>query len=69
MRKTVQEIIKILSEYDPNEELLITWWGEGDDFAELVDKDQAFNLAEEALPNCIGHINDYVNSQYQGAVW
>ena len=67
MRKTVQEIIKMLSEYDPNEELVITWWGD-DDFTELVDRDQAFNLAVEALPNCIGHINDYVESQYQGKV-
>lgn len=63
MIATASEAIKLLQECKPDEILLITWWGDGD-FTEYEDRDQAFSLAEDALDNCVGHVNEYVDSQY-----
>lgn len=59
-----KDVIKIMEQLNPDEDLLITWWGDSD-WKEYKDKDQAYDLAELALDVCIGHVNDYVSSQYQ----
>mgnify|MGYP006280700897 FL=1 len=59
-----KEAIALLQQCDPEEELLITWWGDVD-WEAYKDKDQAYSLAEEQLDTCIGHINEWVQSQYE----
>jgi len=60
----VKEAIKYLGELDPDEKLVITWWSMSEDFADYSDTDQVLDLAESALDNCIGHVNDWVASEY-----
>lgn len=60
----VQEIIETLTKtYKPDDDLLITWWSDAD-FADYKDIDQAYELAEQQLDSCIGHVNEWVESQY-----
>ena len=63
MIATASEAIKLLQQLNPEESLVITWWGEAD-FKEYKDPDQAMSLTDDAIDNCIGHVNDYVESQY-----
>ena len=58
------EAIELLQKCDPEEELLITWWGNSD-WEAYEDIDQAYELAEQQLDTCIGHINDWIQSQYK----
>ena len=62
---TASEAIEALKQCDPNETLLITWWG-NTDFTEYKDRDGAFKLAEEQLDSCIAHVNEWVDEQYEG---
>jgi hypothetical protein len=62
MIATAKEAIKLLQEmYENNldEDLVITWW-DASDFDGL-DLDQAFQVCEDALEVCIGHVNETVN--------
>jgi inhibitor of KinA sporulation pathway (predicted exonuclease) len=59
-----KEAIKLLEQCDPEEELLITWWGDSD-WKPYKDTYQAYDLAEQQLEVCIGHVNDWMESQYQ----
>jgi hypothetical protein len=61
---SVQELIAALKQRDPEEALVYTYWGE-DDYNSYKDQAQAISLIEDALDNCIGHVNDYLESQYQ----
>ena len=61
MIATVKEAIDMLERNYGNakeETLVITWW-DSKDF-EGKDLDQAFNVCEDALDVCIGHVNDTV---------
>lgn len=61
MIATVKEAIDILQTTYANaleETLVITWW-DSKDF-EGKDLDQAFNVCDDALEVCIGHVNDTV---------
>ena len=60
---TRAELIKELRKGDPKELLVWTYWGE-EDFAEYEDKDQAYQLIEDSLDNCVGQCNEYLESQY-----
>lgn len=59
----VQDAIDELSKLDPEEDIVITWWTSND--FKGMDVDQAYSLAEDQLESCIGHVNDYVESQYE----
>ena len=61
---SVQELIAELKLRDPEEALVYTYWGE-EDYKDYKDQDQAMSLIEDGLDNCIGHVNDYLDSQYQ----
>jgi hypothetical protein len=59
MIATVKETIEILQRNYGNaldEQLVVTWW-DSTDF-EGRDLDKAFNVCDDALDVCIGHIND-----------
>jgi len=61
MIKTAKEAIELLQEmYKDNldEDLVITWW-DSSDFEEL-DLDQAFQVCDDALEICVGHVNETV---------
>jgi hypothetical protein len=61
MIATVKEAIEMLERFYGNakeETLVITWW-DSTDF-EGKNLDQAFNVCEDALEVCIGHVNDTV---------
>jgi hypothetical protein len=61
MIATVKESIEMLQRTYGNaldEQLVITWW-DSTDF-EGRDLDKSFNVCEDALDVCIGHINDTV---------
>ena len=62
MIATVKEAIEIIQQMYGNaldEQLVITWWDSAD--FENRDLDKAFNVCEDALEVCIGHINDMVD--------
>ena len=61
---TVRELIEQLKQLDPDEALIYTYWGE-EDYKDYKDLDQAMSLIEDGLDTCIGHVNDYLESQYQ----
>lgn len=61
---TVKELIDDLKKLKPNEVIIYTYWGK-DDYKPYKDQDQAISLIEESLDTCIGHVNDYLESQYQ----
>lgn len=62
---TAEEAIKALKEHcKPDETLLITWWGETD-FTEYKNRGRAFDLAEQQLESCIGHVNEWVDGQME----
>jgi len=61
MIATVKETIEILQRNYGNaldETLVVTWW-DSTDF-EGRDLDKAFNVCDDALDVCMGHINDTV---------
>jgi len=61
MIATVKETIEILQRNYGNaldEQLVVTWW-DSTDF-EGRDLDKAFNVCDDALDVCMGHINDTV---------
>jgi hypothetical protein len=61
MIATVKEAIDILQRTYGNaldEQLVITWWDSAD--FEDRDLDKAFNVCEDALDVCIGHISDTI---------
>ena len=60
---SVQELIAELKLRDPEEALVYTYWAE-EDYKDYKDQDQAMSLIEDGLDNCIGHVNDYLESQY-----
>jgi hypothetical protein len=64
MIATVKELIEQLKQLDPDEALIYTYWGE-EDYKDYKDPDQAMSLIEDGLDTCIGHVNDYLESQYQ----
>jgi hypothetical protein len=59
---TAREAIEALKQCDPDETLLITYWGDTD-FTEHKNRGKAFDLAEQQLETCIGHVNEWVDSQ------
>jgi hypothetical protein len=62
MIATVQEAIAILQNTYGNaldEKLVITWWDSSD--FEGKDLDKAYNVCEDALEVCIGHISDTIS--------
>jgi hypothetical protein len=61
MIANVKESIEMLQRTYGNaldEQLVITWW-DSTDF-EGRDLDKAFNVCDDALDVCIGHINDTI---------
>lgn len=61
MIATVKETIEILQRNYGNaldETLVVTWW-DSTDF-EGRDLDKAFNVCDDALDVCIGHISDTI---------
>lgn len=64
MISTVKELIEDLMERNPDEVLVYTYWGD-EDYKDYKDPEQAIGLIEDSLDNCMGHVNDYVESQYQ----
>ena len=61
MIATVKETIELLQRNYGNaldEQLVVTWW-DSTDF-EGRDLDKAFNVCDDALDVCMGHINDTV---------
>lgn len=61
MIATVQEAIDILQNTYGNaldEQLVITWWDSGD--FKGMDLDDAYNVCDDALEVCIGHVNETV---------
>jgi len=61
MIATVKETIEILQRNYGNaldETLVVTWW-DSTDFQDR-DLDKAFNVCEDALDVCIGHISDTI---------
>jgi hypothetical protein len=59
---TAREAIEQLQRMYDNaldEQLVMTWW-DSTDF-ENRDLDKAFNVCEDALEVCIGHVNDMVD--------
>jgi hypothetical protein len=61
MVTTAKEAIQLLQETYKNnldEDLVITWWDSSD--FEGLDLDEAFNVCDEALEVCIGHVNETV---------
>ena len=63
MISTAKELIEELKQLDPNEALVYTYWGESD-YKEYEDPDQAMGLIDDALENCVGHVNEHLESQY-----
>jgi len=63
MISTAKELIEELKQLDPNETLVYTYWGD-EDYKWYKDPDQAMDLINEALDNCVGHVNDHLESQY-----
>lgn len=64
MISTAKELIEELKQLDPNEALVYTYWGESD-YKDYKDPDQAMDLIDEALENCVGHVNDHLDGQYR----
>ena len=64
MIATVNEIIDLLRKEKPNETLVITWWGDTD-FIDKKNRHQALQIANNALNNCIGHVNQWVDLEYE----
>jgi hypothetical protein len=64
MISTVKEIIEDLMKLNPDEVLVYTYWGE-DDYKDYKDPEQALGLIEDGLDTCIGHVNEYLEGQYQ----
>tara|TARA_R110002126_G_scaffold148246_1_gene294297 strand:- start:338 stop:547 length:210 start_codon:yes stop_codon:yes gene_type:complete len=60
---TVKELIEQLKQLDPDETLIYTYWGD-EDYKDYKDLDQAISLIDDGLDTCIGHVNDYLESQY-----
>lgn len=58
MLDTVDNVIKQLKFLDKNELIAVTWWT-AEDFPEL-DTDEALQAVDDAMDNCIGHVNDQV---------
>jgi hypothetical protein len=61
MIATAKEAVEMLEKMyatDMSEELVITWWDSAD--FEGRDLDKAFNVCDDALDVCIGHISDTV---------
>jgi len=56
--KEAIEMIEKMYATDMSEQLVITWWDSSD--FEGRDLDKAFNVCEDALDVCIGHISDTV---------
>jgi len=56
--KEAIEMIEKMYATDMSEQLVITWW-DSTDFQDR-DLDKAFNVCEDALDVCIGHINDTI---------
>ena len=63
MISTVKELIEDLMKLNPDEVLVYTYWGE-EDYTPYKDQEQALELIEDALDNCVGHVNDHLESQY-----
>ena len=61
---TIKELIDDLMTLNPDEVIIYTYWGK-EDYKPYKDQEQAIELIEESLDNCIGHVNDYLESQYQ----
>jgi hypothetical protein len=64
MINTVKEVIEGLMTLNPDEVIIYTYWGK-EDYKPYKDQEQAIELIEESLDTCIGHVNDYLESQYQ----
>jgi hypothetical protein len=64
MISTVKELIEELKQLNPDEVLVYTYWGD-EDYKSYKDPDQVISLIDDALDNCVGHVNDHVESQYQ----
>lgn len=58
----VAKAIEYLKELDKDSDIVITWWLPEDFLGMEIDR--AFDLAEEQLNTCIGHVNDWVADQY-----
>ena len=63
MINTVKEVIEDLMALNPDEVIIYTYWGK-EDYESYKDKEQAIELIEESLDTCIGHVNEYLESQY-----
>ena len=63
MIATVKELIKQLKQLDPDETLIYTYWGD-EDYKDYKDQDQAISLIDDGLDTCIGHVNEYLEGQY-----
>jgi hypothetical protein len=61
---TIKELIDDLMTLNPDEVIIYTYWGK-EDYEPYKDQEQAIELIEESLDTCIGHVNDYLESQYQ----
>ena len=64
MIATVNEIIDLLRKEKPNDTLVITWWGDTD-FIDKKNRHQALQIADNALDNCISHVNQWVDLEYE----
>jgi hypothetical protein len=60
---TVKELIDDLMTLNPDEVIVYTYWGK-EDYKPYKDKEQALELIESALDTCIGHVNEYLEGQY-----
>ena len=60
---TIKELIDDLMKLNPDEVIIYTYWGK-EDYKPYKDQEQAIELIEESLDTCIGHVNDYLESQY-----
>jgi hypothetical protein len=60
---TIKELIDDLMALNPDEVIVYTYWGK-EDYEPYKDKEQAIELIEESLDTCIGHVNEYLESQY-----
>jgi hypothetical protein len=64
MINTVKEVIEDLMNLNPDEVIVYTYWGK-EDYESYKEQEQALTLIEDGLNNCIGHVNEYLESQYQ----
>jgi len=60
---TIKELIDDLKKLNPNEVIIYTYWGRSD-YKPYKDREQAIELIEESLDTCIGHVNEYLEGQY-----